>query len=185
MNSTYSPSHANLTSLGDNGLQIPFAPLFIALSFFSIAISLVLLYAKLHSYYFGAWRTAPSSSEEILTYSNRTDNRSRTKFKWIQDPMYRSLIPEFPFTSDSESSTDCSVCLTPLASGDLCRRLPPPCSHTFHSNCILEWFAYSDRCPLCKRSVLGMLKAIGKSAETSIDTPVETADFTVQEESLV
>ena len=165
MTSTVSPSYAssvaptssNSTSSGDIvGFQLIFAPLFIALSFFSITISFILLYAKIHAYYFGGWRT-PVDSDEVHERGIAEMTR-RFKIRLMRDPRCQSLIPEFPYSPEDDSSVECSVCLGVIARGELCRKLPDPCGHLFHSQCILEWFSYSDSCPLCKRSVINMLR---------------------------
>ena len=51
------------------------------------------------------------------------------------------------------SNEDCSICLCEFNEGDVCRRLPLPCAHTFHKVCIDEWFVNNSNCPLCKRSI--------------------------------
>ena len=51
------------------------------------------------------------------------------------------------------SNEECSICLSEFSEGDICRRLPLPCSHTFHKVCIDEWFVNNSSCPLCKRSI--------------------------------
>jgi len=45
----------------------------------------------------------------------------------------------------------CSVCLEPMAQGDLVRRLP--CAHLFHSECIAKWLRVRLTCPLDKLPV--------------------------------
>ena len=166
MNSTLSPTYSitlfptatNSSGSGDSmGFQIIFAPLFIALSFFSITISFILLYAKIHAYYFGGWRT-PGNADEIRERGSAAAN-GRFKMRLMRDPYYQALIPESPYSPVDDSSLECSVCLDTISSGELCRKLPDPCGHTFHSQCILEWFSYSDLCPLCKRSVANILRS--------------------------
>ena len=31
-----------------------------------------------------------------------------------------------------------------------CVVLPPPCSHTYHEFCLMEWFKQSNKCPTCR-----------------------------------
>jgi hypothetical protein len=76
---------------------------------------------------------------------------------------------QFPFRSDTMSevadvegteglsTSECSICLCEFANGDICRRLPDPCCHTFHKACIDQWFVSSSNCPLCKRSIYRVL----------------------------
>ena len=53
---------------------------------------------------------------------------------------------------------ECSICLTELSEGEVCRYLPQPCGHIFHLSCIDEWFHLSHSCPLCKRSIRDILQ---------------------------
>ena len=51
-----------------------------------------------------------------------------------------------------EKKTKCAICLNEYVAGALVRTLP--CVHLFHEACIDEWLNQSDRCPLCRHSVL-------------------------------
>lgn len=41
----------------------------------------------------------------------------------------------------------CAVCLEEFLAGDEARRLP--CSHLYHTDCIMEWLKDSNTCPMC------------------------------------
>jgi len=62
------------------------------------------------------------------------------------------MLPEF---CAGPNLSSCAVCLLPLESGDLIRRLQ--CGHGFHGTCILSWWRHKHRriheldCPLCRR----------------------------------
>lgn len=58
---------------------------------------------------------------------------------------YRNL------TDTPETEETCMVCLSNFSKDELLRELP--CQHTFHVNCIDEWLARSNLCPICKQSV--------------------------------
>lgn len=47
----------------------------------------------------------------------------------------------------------CSICLGDLSIGIKAIRLPTPCSHVFHQDCIIQWLNKSNTCPLCRRPV--------------------------------
>lgn len=64
------------------------------------------------------------------------------------------------------SNEECSICLSEFTEGDMCRRLPTPCSHTFHKHCIDEWFANNSNCPLCKRSIYRIMLRIDADNRT-------------------
>lgn len=55
------------------------------------------------------------------------------------------------------ATNECSICLVGFKDGDICRRLPEPCGHCFHKECVDHWFQLSTSCPLCKRSIKTIL----------------------------
>lgn len=58
---------------------------------------------------------------------------------------------------NKQISDECSICLNSFESDEICRELPSPCSHCFHKTCIDHWFTKSIKCPLCSRSIFGIL----------------------------
>ena len=46
----------------------------------------------------------------------------------------------------------CSVCLEPVRSTNSAGTKRLTCGHSFHTDCILPWFATSDECPSCRRN---------------------------------
>ena len=67
-----------------------------------------------------------------------------------------SQLPVFSFRPDSSSQSashekECTICTDPFRTGDTLRRLP--CLHTFHRDCIDEWFQRSRKCPICMMRV--------------------------------
>jgi len=51
----------------------------------------------------------------------------------------------------------CCICLEGMCAGNLAMTLP--CSHVYHSACIMKWLHKSQNCPLCKDETL---KALGR-----------------------
>ncbi|KAJ8453064.1 hypothetical protein Cgig2_014827 [Carnegiea gigantea] len=49
--------------------------------------------------------------------------------------------------------TDCAICLSEFADGDLMRILPQ-CGHIFHVTCIDTWLTSHSSCPSCRQLVL-------------------------------
>lgn len=47
----------------------------------------------------------------------------------------------------------CPICLGELLVGIEAIRLPIPCSHVYHQECIIQWLNKSNTCPLCRRLV--------------------------------
>eukprot|EP00737_Agarophyton_chilense_P003886 gb/GEZJ01004689.1/.p1 GENE.gb/GEZJ01004689.1/~~gb/GEZJ01004689.1/.p1 ORF type:complete len:295 (-),score=18.46 gb/GEZJ01004689.1/:900-1784(-) len=57
-----------------------------------------------------------------------------------------------------EHDVCCPVCLDKFHGKDLVRKLPCDSNHMFHSKCILDWFAFQQRCPLCNEYVSNSLQ---------------------------
>ncbi|XAR63680.1 hypothetical protein NMG60_11023706 [Bertholletia excelsa] len=55
----------------------------------------------------------------------------------------RVLLPE---------DAECCICLSPYENGSELHALP--CSHHFHSACIVKWLKMNATCPLCKYDIL-------------------------------
>ncbi|KAJ0987321.1 hypothetical protein J5N97_005677 [Dioscorea zingiberensis] len=66
-------------------------------------------------------------------------------------PATRSAIDAIPTVEISESSLVCAVCKDDLPLRSSARRLP--CSHLYHSDCIVPWLSLHDSCPLCRSSL--------------------------------
>ncbi|PON99682.1 43kDa postsynaptic protein [Trema orientale] len=49
---------------------------------------------------------------------------------------------------DEDGDEDCVICLEKVLRGSQVIRMP--CSHMFHSNCILRWLGTRHSCPLCR-----------------------------------
>ena len=48
----------------------------------------------------------------------------------------------------SASARDCTVCMEEIDAGSEANRMP--CSHVYHSDCIVKWLQTSHMCPLCR-----------------------------------
>ncbi|KAK1359694.1 E3 ubiquitin-protein ligase ATL4 [Heracleum sosnowskyi] len=53
---------------------------------------------------------------------------------------------------ESQSYSDCAVCLEIFKDGDKCRLLPN-CKHTFHTQCIDSWLSKMASCPMCRTAL--------------------------------
>ncbi|KAL5818819.1 hypothetical protein ACOSQ3_022754 [Xanthoceras sorbifolium] len=51
-----------------------------------------------------------------------------------------------------EDSTNCSICLESVSVGKIVARLP--CSHLYHTTCIIRWLHKKPTCPLCRAPVV-------------------------------
>jgi len=43
----------------------------------------------------------------------------------------------------------CPICFEDVSSVN---KYPISCSHTFHEECLVQWFVHSDVCPVCRTS---------------------------------
>mmetsp|Transcript_15162 Transcript_15162/g.53213 ORF Transcript_15162/g.53213 Transcript_15162/m.53213 type:complete len:158 (-) Transcript_15162:576-1049(-) len=65
--------------------------------------------------------------------------------------------PPEQLADDRCDGAHCVVCLLPVVAGELCRTMH--CRHTFHSECIQEWWFHQMRktpgqlpCPICRQA---------------------------------
>jgi hypothetical protein len=48
----------------------------------------------------------------------------------------------------------CSICMTPMVTADMTnQQLSLRCNHSFHRECIEQWFRQSPRCPVCRTDI--------------------------------
>merc|ERR1712048_1256025 len=70
----------------------------------------------------------------------------------------------FPVTTVSSTPT-CTICLVPIQEEEHCRTLQ--CTHSFHADCILEWWTHAPRvslnCPNCR-----MVQSVDKDAQRTV-----------------
>jgi hypothetical protein len=91
-------------------------------------------------YYSGA---NPFDDEDEESFNGRssttttTTTRTTTKYK-----------KKYDGGQSSEEDRECSICLDTIHSAGDARMLV--CAHTFHSDCVEEWLARSNVCPLCR-----------------------------------
>jgi len=57
----------------------------------------------------------------------------------------------FNSLDDSSAEERCLVCQCGFHTGDVVKTLP--CEHEYHSECIDQWLADHDTCPLCQKSI--------------------------------
>lgn len=67
-------------------------------------------------------------------------------------PCHRNPISTITVNSGHlVNNPQCPICLCQYQLGTVARELP--CSHIYHSNCIVPWLARSPTCPLCRCSL--------------------------------
>ena len=68
-------------------------------------------------------------------------------------PVCKACMQRLPIeTATSDQTTgNCAICAQLVKTGNLCVALP--CSHTFHSACIVRWFSLNHTCPVCRFSL--------------------------------
>ncbi|CAG8517484.1 7830_t:CDS:10 [Funneliformis mosseae] len=91
-----------------------------------------------------------SSYEGLLRLCERIGD---AKPKGVSEDVIKTLPAKTFIMGKSKTAEErCTICLTGYESNDLLRDLP--CSHDFHQDCIDSWFKNSDKCPICRRSIV-------------------------------
>lgn len=76
-------------------------------------------------------------------------------------------------------STDpeCTICLDKFSTG---QRISWPkygdCDHIYHTECITEWLALHDDCPLCRVAIIGNVPEMRQPNEEDLVIPAGSAD---------
>jgi Ring finger domain len=88
----------------------------------------------------------------------------------ILTPEELEEIGEFKYGDKCEVTLaeECAICLSTFENIDMCRELPSPCCHCFHKTCIDTWLLKSSKCPLCSRSIYGILAQMREEREMQI-----------------
>jgi len=55
-------------------------------------------------------------------------------------------------TNSSNVNTVCAICQNTMEQNAIVREIRS-CQHSFHSECVDEWFIQHDTCPLCRTSI--------------------------------
>ena len=63
-------------------------------------------------------------------------------------PASKTAIEGLEKVKIDERLVSCSVCFEDISIGTEARRLP--CSHVYHTGCIVNWLQESNKCPLCR-----------------------------------
>ncbi|KAK8952562.1 E3 ubiquitin-protein ligase RING1-like [Platanthera zijinensis] len=66
-------------------------------------------------------------------------------------PAPDDAIAAIPTVEIDDVAAICAICKDGLPHGSSVRRLP--CSHLFHSDCIVPWLSLCNSCPLCRSSI--------------------------------
>lgn len=79
----------------------------------------------------------------------RQQDRLNSEEKYIQDQMN----PSAPSSSQAEpqhnqGEKDCPICFENIEHNNTAQL---KCNHTFHQNCINDWFSKNRNCPMCQR----------------------------------
>ncbi|CAF1013783.1 unnamed protein product [Adineta ricciae] len=84
-------------------------------------------------------------SPSILPFSTTLDNLPEAK----TSSSVTICLSSSP--SDTESTSECSICLDTYRSGQEVSILS--CSHEYHSSCIKEWMIKNRSCPMCRKDI--------------------------------
>ena len=69
-----------------------------------------------------------------------------------ESPKQPTTLTETILFTDIMSNETCSICLESFAKNEKISLLS--CNHTFHKQCITEWFKKDTSCPICRQNVV-------------------------------
>lgn len=96
--------------------------------------------------------------------------------KLINTKIYsgRSSIKPPPNGRTSELEEYCSICLNSFQLEELVSTLPCSRRHTFHTNCLQQWFVNSVKCPLCRSDFHNSIELLVNSGRVNVEMrPIE------------
>ena len=66
-------------------------------------------------------------------------------FEWIRKRFIKKMAVE-----EGEELKECVICIDEIENGTEDIFFHPGCNHTFHWECIEEWFSKKKSCPMCR-----------------------------------
>ncbi|KAI9178053.1 hypothetical protein LWI28_022152 [Acer negundo] len=103
--------------------------------------AVTLLDAINHDYY-------AADHEEAVIIRNAMDDDDNSESLSNKERAAVQALKEMKLEASSSSSVECSICLESVGVGRIASQTP--CSHIFHSKCILRWIHKKPSCPLCR-----------------------------------
>lgn len=85
-----------------------------------------------------------------------------------------SLTPDADIQSNEDESFECTICISPVDDGDQVG--VTVCGHIFHSECLKQWVARKNQCPLCKAAIASPRPARSGAEEEGSATPDNPAN---------
>ncbi|EOA20998.1 hypothetical protein CARUB_v10001332mg [Capsella rubella] len=119
-------------------------------------------------------------SVEIETAGHEVlHNRARRGLeKEVIESFPSFLYSEVKGVKIGKGGVECAICLSEFEDQERLRWLPP-CSHTFHANCIDVWLASRSTCPVCRANM--SLKSGENFTYLNMDVEVGNVQRDVQE----
>ncbi|EOA20927.1 hypothetical protein CARUB_v10001260mg [Capsella rubella] len=104
----------------------------------------------------------------------------------VRRGLEKDVIESFPAFLYSEvkglkvgkGGVECAICLSEFEDVEMLRWMPP-CSHTFHANCIDVWLSSRSTCPVCRANL--SLKSSQSFPYPSMDVEMGNAQRSVEE----
>ena len=85
---------------------------------------------------------------------------------------------------NTNNNDDCSICLSKLSKLTILSKSHTlSCNHTYHKNCITEWFKNNSTCPLCRTNVKIIEKNI-PVPDISINIPIIIKNKPLKEQTI-
>ncbi|CAH8272696.1 unnamed protein product [Arabidopsis lyrata] len=117
----------------------------IAIVILALFISLSIVACCLHNTLYSA--EIEAASQEVL------HTRARHGLeKEVIESFPSFLYSEVKGLKTGKGGVECAVCLSEFEDQETLRWMPP-CSHTFHANCIDVWLSSRSTCPVCRANL--------------------------------
>lgn len=99
----------------------------------------------------GGWELADFSYEALLELGSMAVPTGLSK-KQLERYRPTILTPEAVAALAKEGHADCPICLEEFEAGE--RSLAIQCRHAFHYQCIVQWLARTNKCPVCRFEIV-------------------------------
>lgn len=96
-----------------------------------------------------------STLEELIQHisflENSNRNANRPAAAAIVDSLEKQIIPCRSSEDDNVPKYECCICMCDMDEGEEATRMP--CGHLFHFDCIKQWLATNNTCPVCREKL--------------------------------
>lgn len=92
--------------------------------------------------------------QQISFLENSTRNANRPAAAAIVDSLQKQIIPRRSTDERDDANVpkyECCICMCDMDEGEEATKMP--CGHLFHFDCIKQWLATNNTCPVCREKL--------------------------------